>query len=161
MLMPVPATMDVTPVFAMLMEPAPFVMEMAVPAVRLATTGASPVEPIRSCPFVNAADSTMDPDCETMILSFERAMNDPVPPNVTGRVPDVIFEASSEGMSAATSDLNVGAASAPAEGPLNTVFAAWFTSESVSVPVVVTGDPLTDNRDAGEEMPTLVTPVFA
>jgi len=39
---------------AMVMEPAPGVMVTPVPAVRLAATGALPVEPISNCPFVRA-----------------------------------------------------------------------------------------------------------
>jgi hypothetical protein len=59
---------------------------------------------------------------------------------------------------------NVGVAAAPLVGPANTVFADCVASDAVSVPDVVTGDPLT-LKIAGIESATLVTvpppPVFA
>ena len=50
-----PAENEVTPVLATVIAPAPFVIEIPVPAVKAAETGAAPVDPIRSCPFVGAA----------------------------------------------------------------------------------------------------------
>ena len=44
----------VTPVFAIVIEPAPFVMLIPVPAVKVALTGAALVEPINNWPFVGA-----------------------------------------------------------------------------------------------------------
>ena len=37
------------------------------------------------------------------------------------------------------------------------MFAVWLANDSASVPLVVTGDPLTVNNAAGAESPTLVT----
>jgi hypothetical protein len=54
----------------------------------------------------------------------------------------------------------VGATAPPELGPANIVFADCVASDAVSVPVVVTGDPLTLKIE-GIESATLVTPVFA
>mgnify|MGYP000724067725 CR=1 FL=1 len=60
------------------------------------------------------------------------------------------------GMSPATSARNVGAAALPDAGPENTRFAVCVASEPVSVPDVVTGEPVTVNM-AGNASDTLVT----
>jgi hypothetical protein len=49
----VPA-IDVTPVFAIVIDPAPFVTLIAVPAVKVPMVGGFPVFPIKSCPLVGA-----------------------------------------------------------------------------------------------------------
>jgi len=53
----------------------------------------------------------------------------------------------------------VGAEAAPVVGPTNSVLADCVASDAVSVPVVVTGDPLT-LKILGTDRATLVTPVF-
>jgi hypothetical protein len=64
------------------------------------------------------------------------------------------------GMSAATSARNVGASEPPVAGPAKIVFAVCVASVAVSVPVDVTGDPVTV-KIAGIDNPTLVTaPAF-
>jgi hypothetical protein len=55
-------------VLAIVIEPAPFVIDTPVPAVSVVTTGASPVDPISSAPFVMAAASVRVPADVTMIL---------------------------------------------------------------------------------------------
>ena len=55
---------------------------------------------------------------------------------------------------------NVGAAAAHVVGPANNVLADCVASDAVSVPVVVTGDPLT-LKMLGTDSATLVTPVLA
>ena len=44
-----------TPALATVIEPAPFVIVIPEPCVNAAATGAAPVDPIKSCPFVGAA----------------------------------------------------------------------------------------------------------
>lgn len=56
---------------------------------------------------------------------------------------------------------NVGVAADPVEGPEKIVFAVCETKSPVSVPVVVTGEPLTENTDTGSAKPTLVTEPIA
>ena len=60
------------------------------------------------------------------------------------------------GKSATTSDRNVGTAAGPVLGPAYTVLADWVLDVNVSVPLVVTGEPLTLKMD-GADSPTLVT----
>ena len=62
-------------------------------------------------------------------------------------------------MSAATSARNVGVAAAPVVGPENTVFAVWVARVSPSVPVVVTGEPLTLSIDGAVRATLLTVPV--
>jgi hypothetical protein len=47
------------PVEAIEIEPAPLVMLIFVPAVRVASTGSAPVEPIGNCPLVALANCVM------------------------------------------------------------------------------------------------------
>jgi len=54
----------------------------------------------------------------------------------------------------------VGAEAPPDVGPANSVFADCVASDAVSVPVVVTGEPLT-LKILGIDKATLVTPVLA
>src|SRR2546423_7133288 len=61
------------------------------------------------------------------------------------------------GRSATTRDRNVGIAFAPDDGPAKTVFAGWVTNDPVSVPDVVTGEPLMEKTETGRASPTLVT----
>src|SRR5487761_1517864 len=58
--------------------------------------------------------------------------------------------------SAAVTALKAGAA-LPLAGPMKNVFALWFASVPVSVPALVTGDPLTVKIALGSDSPTLVT----
>src|SRR5262245_26875102 len=68
---------------AIVIVPAPGVMVTPVPAVRLAATGAAPVEPIRSGPLVSAAASLMAPLWLVMIRLLLRAVVLLVPPRAT------------------------------------------------------------------------------
>lgn len=61
-LIPVPATALVTPVFDKVIDPAPLATLIPVPADSAAATGALPVDPIKSCPFVGAAVVVRMPD---------------------------------------------------------------------------------------------------
>jgi predicted transcriptional regulator len=61
------------------------------------------------------------------------------------------------GTSALTSARKVGAAAAPELGPANTVFAVCVFGVSVSVPLEVTGEPLTAYNGPETLSPTLVT----
>lgn len=80
----------------------------------------------------------------------------PVPPLATDNVPVVIFDISRLGISAATSERNEGAATAPVVGPANTVFAVCVANAAVSVPEDVIGEPLTV-KISGMASATLVT----
>ena len=60
------------------------------------------------------------------------------------------------GISAETSDLNVGAAAPPEVGPANTKLALSLARDRASVPEVVMGDPEIDKKD-GTVIATLVT----
>jgi hypothetical protein len=137
---------DVTPLFAIVIDPAPFVIDTPVPAVSVVTTGAAPVDPTSSAPFVMAAASVKVPAEVTMILLLLDA---------------VILLSGRDGMSASTNALHVGTASAPVAGPSKAVFATCVASVRVSVPVVVTGEPDTEKVDEGAERATDVTPLFA
>lgn len=63
----------------------------------------------------------------------------------------------SDGMSADTRVLNVGAAALPEAGPENTMLALWLAKESVRVPEVVIGLPDTVKMLDGAARATLVT----
>ena len=78
----------------------------------------------------------------------------PLPSRAASKVPDVIFAASSAGMSAATKARNVGVPEEPF-GPEKTVFCAWLDRVPVIVPVVVIGLPLILYK--GNDKSTLVT----
>jgi hypothetical protein len=60
------------------------------------------------------------------------------------------------GRSAGAMARKVGAAALPEEGPAKNVLAVCVARTAVSVPAVVTGDPLTV-KIAGSDNPTLVT----
>lgn len=79
----------------------------------------------------------------------------PEPKRAVAIVPVVILAASMLGRSAATSARNVGAPVTPS-GAANTAFALCVARARVSVPVVVTGDPVTLKMD-GAARATLVT----
>src|SRR3989344_109298 len=89
-------TVPPLPVAEIEIPPALLVIVTPDPAVRLAATGAAPVEPIKSCPFVKAAASPIAVELET-IIRFP--VNAPVlvPPLATGRTPVVILLASKLG----------------------------------------------------------------
>jgi hypothetical protein len=137
---------DVTPLFAIVIEPAPFVIDTPVPAVRVVTTGARPVDPISSAPSVMAAASVRVP-AEVMTI---RLLLDAV-----------ILLSGREGMSASTKARHVGTASTPVLGPIRAVLATCVEKASVTVPVVVTGEPDTEKVEEGADMATDVTPLFA
>ena len=77
--------------------------------------------------------STIDPPEETMIFPLVRAVPLLVPPRTMGKIPVVILEASSDGISAATRDRKVGVAGTPVAGPAHTTLANWVPSVTVSV----------------------------
>ncbi len=52
---------------------------------------------------------------------------------------------------------NVGTAGGPLVGPRKKVFADWTANDPVRVPIPVTGLPVTENTEAGNDKPTLVT----
>lgn len=60
------------------------------------------------------------------------------------------------GKSASVNTRNVGAAALPLDGPAYIRFADWVDFVTPKVPVVVTGEPVTENS-AGIVSPTLVT----
>jgi len=73
---------------ASVIVPAPFVtvIWLAVP-VNVAGVAAFPALPIRSCPLVRAADSTMAPPTLTITRLLFRAALELVPPFTTGNTP--------------------------------------------------------------------------
>jgi hypothetical protein len=79
----------------------------------------------------------------------------PLPKRAVEMVPVAILPASRLGMSAATSALNVGAPATPS-GDANTRLAVWDANVNDSVPLPVTGDPVTLKID-GALSPTDVT----
>ena len=89
---PVPVATLVTPVLFTVMDPAPLMTDIPVPAVKFAATGAAAVEPMKNCPFVNAVPSTIDPPLETIILLLLSAVVLLVPPlaTVTGAIKDMV-----------------------------------------------------------------------
>lgn len=132
----VPPLQLVTPLFAIVMVPAPLVTVMAVDAVMVFKLKPLPL-PINNCPFA-AADALT-----------------PVPPFAAGSTPETPVARLIVGMSAAT---NVRKLGVPAEpfGAAKTVLATWLLNVAVSVPVVVTGVPVTVKM-LGSANPTLVT----
>jgi hypothetical protein len=68
----------------------------------------------------------------------------------------LVLEVRGDGISAAVSPRNVGAAGDPVAGPANTVLAVSVTNVIASVPAAVTGLPPT-LKIAGAVSPTLVT----
>ena len=151
-----PVLKDVTPALAMVIDPAPGVIDIPVPAVREAMTGAAPVEPIRICPFEREELSTIDPPDETIIRLLLRVVEEFVPPFAMGSVPLTPVVREMEGISAATSDLKVGAKALPDAGPANTVFALSVAKPIAKVPLDVIGEPDTV-RKPGTVSATLVT----
>src|SRR5437868_15516481 len=73
---------------AMVMDPAPFVIVIPLPAVNVDTTGAALVEPISNCPFVIAPASTIEPPDETMMRLLFNVVDEFVPPFAMGNTPD-------------------------------------------------------------------------
>jgi len=84
----------------------------------------------------------------------------PLPKRAAEIVPVVILAASNAGISAATRVRIIGAPDTPS-GPAKNVFAACVASVAVIVPAVVTGEPATENSDAGKESATDVTATVA
>jgi len=72
-------------------------------------------------------------------------------------VPAVILEALRLGISAATKLRKVGVAAPPEVGPAKMVLALWVSKVAPNVPVVVTGEPVTEKISLGMERPTEVT----
>src|SRR5260221_180695 len=84
----------------------------------------------------------------------------PVPRKAGAKTPVVIFATSNAGMSPVTRTRNDGVPVEPSGAPKN-LFVVWVCQAPVSDPVVVTGEPDTENS-AGRVRPTEVTvPVFA
>ena len=111
------------------------------------TTTPLPVVPLdRLAAEGCAADTTPDVDMEVTNW-FDTAANDCTPP---------LDAAPGLGRSAPTMERNVGATAPPLVGPAQTKLAACVASDPVSVPAVVTGEPLTVNIP-GSDRATLVT----
>jgi hypothetical protein len=67
--------------------PGPFVIDIPVPAVSVDDTGANPVLPMRSCPFVGGVDEVSKPDVPEYKNEFEDR-----PPTVRDDVIDTVEE---------------------------------------------------------------------
>ena len=107
------------------------------------------------------------PDCDVILL--DHVLNvapDPKPPTLIQSVPfhinvwpamaDVI-NTSAISLPASDNVLNVGVNGPPVAGPANTVLLFCVLNVPVKVPVVVTGEPVTVNTDAGNARATDVT----
>jgi len=81
----------------------------------------------------------------------------PVPPLVSGNVPDVILATSKLGTSAATKVLNDGIPPPPF-GAARKVFAVCDESVAVSVPEVVIGEPVTEKIEGKESEAEVMVP---
>lgn len=93
--------------------------------------------------------STMAPPLETIIFPFKRAVPLLVPPLEMGSIPLVSLEVSKEGMSKEESNLKVGVAGIPVEGPAHTVLAVWLIKLTVSVCVFAPLEEETVYKETG------------
>ncbi len=75
------------PVVAIVIEPAPLVIAMPVPAVRVARVGPPVPSPMRSCPFESTELAVMAPVPEPKSTPPSVRVVAPVPPFATGSVP--------------------------------------------------------------------------
>src|SRR5487761_168426 len=96
------------------------------------------------------------------VFSAQLDGNPPLPPEQANHAkaaplyPMQSFVTGDGAKSAAVTVLKVGAAAAPLAGPMKNVFALWLASAPVSVPLLVTGDPLTVKIE-GSDSATLDT----
>ena len=77
------------PVAAMVIEPAPSVMEILAPSVKVVATGAAPVEPIKSWPEVKVV-AVIGEVPPPMIMPLAAKVVAPVPPLTTDRVEEEV-----------------------------------------------------------------------
>ncbi len=128
---------DSKPIALIVMLPGPGVIEIFVPAVSPAATGAAPMEPISSWPFASADDSTIAPPEETMMRLFASAVEEFVPPLATGRTPETSAVAKStafvaEPLPLKTDDSTMPDPESRIDAPVPTVIVA-----AVLAPVVI------------------------
>jgi hypothetical protein len=109
-------------------------------------------------PLVDAVsmDGTKTLDQDPLPKSTVPLLADPLPSRPVPNVPDATLEASKAGISLLTRERKEGAADDPLEGPEKTVFADCAVRPRVSVPEVVTGEPVIV-KIAGPARATLVT----
>ena len=124
-----------------------------------------PVNPVPVAILVTVPVPVMElhpkPELVVHVRASAAAEQDGIDCWVAGAEPPVAFPRTVlepiEGRSRALMTRKVGVVAPPLVGPAKKVFADWLANDPVSVPVVVTGDPVTVKTLPGRARPTEVT----